>query len=346
MEKERNEIPNSQEKEINRDEAVAEGVTEYVSRKEKRGKEGLGITDRGVALGAAGLIVAAIAYPAAESYFSNRNENSAVIDENNNTENADEEAVDVEMPDTIVVDGKTYTIEMPEAEKAEEKREIEFKDEIGTRAEIEAERTYKFSQLVARINHYPEKEERDGIRYWDVNKSAGQVTVTRPYGEMSEKNPHNEAVEFEFYPNDEQAIFEWQDAKRGPNLPSGAFWLNTDSTGGKVKIEFFDENGEVIKKHKGEMVMAEWTDTNGETRQAIQFKDEISGETRPAAFQTYEMIYDENNEAVDIEYPYHTAKVTMEPTPGSYMQLNGGGAPTIPFGPEGDQGFGFYLWEK
>ena len=223
--------------------------------------------------------------------------------------------------------------------------EIAEKNNTASRSEIEADRTYSFSQVIARINHYPDTVERNELLYWDVNESAGQVTVTRPYGELAEENPHNEKVEFEFYPNDEQAIFEWNELDIRANLPSGAFWIESDSTGGKVSIEFFDEKGDVIKKHEGEMVMAEWTDKNGQTRQAIQFKDNVSGETRPAAFQMFEIEFDsETGKAIDIKYPYHTANVTFEPTPGSRMTLKTG--PTIPFAPDHDQGFGFYLWNQ
>ena len=249
---------------------------------------------------------------------------------------ANEEITVNETPEEI---GEEIEINSPERENSD------------IRAEIETDRTYSFSQLVARINHYPDTVERNELLYWDINESAGQITVTRPYGESHEDNPHNEVVEFEFYPNDEQAIFEWNELDIRANLPAGAFWIKTDSTGGAVKIEFLDEKGELVKKHEGEMVMAEWTDKDGKTRNAIQFRDEITGETRPAAFQTHEIKFDDQTgKAVDIEYPYHTAKVTFEPTPGSYMQLVTG--PTIhfnpdnPYGPDHDQGFGFYLWDK
>jgi hypothetical protein len=236
-------------------------------------------------------------------------------------------------------------------ENAPEEIGDEVEIELNTkRAEIEADRTYSFSQIVARINHYPDTVERNELLYWNINESAGQITVTRPYGELHEDNPHNEKVEFEFYPNDEQAIFEWNELDIRANLPAGAFWIETDTTGGKVEIEFFNSNGEVIKRHKGEMVMAEWTDKNGEKRHALQFRDDVTGQTRPASFQMFENKFDsETGKAMDIEYPYHTAKVTFEPTPGSRMTLKTG--PTVhynpdnPYGPDHDQGFGFYMWD-
>ncbi len=354
MEKETNNevLQNSQfETEAKRDEAITEGVTEYVKRSGRDKKEGLSGVDRAVAIGVGGLIVASVLYPASQSYFSNRGENNSVLNENEGNE-AVEENTNTDMPETIVVGGKTYTLEIPNEETTEENTSEAEESEVNNkRAEIEADRTYSFSQVVARINHYPDTVERDELLYWDVNESAGQITVTRPYGEHHEDNPHNEKVEFEFYPNDEQAILEWNELDLRANLPAGAFWLQVDSTGGAAKVEFFNENGEILRKHEGEMVTREWTDKNGKTQTAIQFKDNVTGETRPASFQTFEIIFDEETgEAIDIEYPYHSAKVTFEPTPGSRMNLVTG--PTVhfnpdnPYGPDHDQGFGFYMWDK
>ncbi len=216
-------------------------------------------------------------------------------------------------------------------------------NQTPTRAAIEADRTYSFSQVIGRIVHHPEMVERDNKKYWDINESAGQITVTRPYGEMATENPHNEKVAFEFYPNDEQARHEWDVLDIRENLPSGAFWIKTDSTGGKVKVEFFDENGNIVKEHDGEMVMASWKDTNGETRQAIQFRDNVTGETRPPSFQIFEMKdFTNSKKPQTIEYPYSTARVTVEPAPGSYLQIVTG--PTIPYGEGHDAGWGFYMW--
>ncbi len=250
-----------------------------------------------------------------------------------------------------IVEEEVIEKEVPKAIEEDIEIETQEQEKMGVRAEIEANRTYNFSQIVARINSYPEMVTEDGLKYWEVNESPGQITVTRPYGELDPNNPHHEKVEFEFYPNDEQAIFEWNELEIPANVPTGAFWLQADSTGGAAKIEFFNESGKVIKKHNGEMVVVEWVNKDGKKEQAIQFKDSITGETRPASFQMFEIIFDEKTgEAVDIKYPYHRAKVTFEPTPGSRMNLVTG--PTIhfnpenPYGPDHDQGFGFYLWES
>lgn len=317
---------------------------------------------RGVSKGALKnfAIVALAAGMLVQYYNSNRNVTITELEERlkamENDGKGQEAILEDKEVDTEPI--KEIEIAVPDVqaqEEAKQEGQTQEQEKTDIRKEIEAERTYSFSQLVATINHFPGTVEKDGLLYWDINESAGQITVTRPYGELHEDNPHNEIVEFEFYPDHERkdkgAIFEWNELDIRANVPAGAFWIKTDSTGGAVKIEYFDEKGNVIQKHEGEMVMVEWKDKDGKTRNAIQFRDEITGETRPAAFQTHEIKFDdETGKAVDIEYPYHTAKVTFEPTPGSYMQLVTG--PTIhfnpdnPYGPDHDQGFGFYLWDQ
>lgn len=249
------------------------------------------------------------------------------------TESALEENSNEQAPTQEIIDEVEVTV-TENAETTPEAQTAELTGVEAIKAEIQAERSEKFSQLVLSTTHYPDSVEgQAGERYWDKNVEAGLITVTRPYGEMSEKNPHNERVEMLFYPNQEQVIEEWNVLEIPTNLPSGAFWLQSDSTGGKVNVEFFDGQGNVIRQHRGEIVVVEW-----DGKEVFQFRDEITGETRPAAFQLFEVGFNEQHEASTVNVPYEYAKVTMEPATGSYLRFATGH--TMHFGEGGDAGFG------
>jgi hypothetical protein len=220
---------------------------------------------------------------------------------------------------------------------------IDKEIENNLKGEIERNRSYDFSQLILSFSPSPDAVERDGITYWAINTSPGEIVVTSPGGSGNPENPHMEQVTILAYPNDMQIVDEWNILKIKANLPALAFWLDGDSTGGDIKIEYLDKNGNAVKTLEGEFVVNQWQDKSGKAQQALQFKDNLSNETRPACFEIAQIQFDADN-AISVSYPYDTIRISITSVPGSRLAFKTG--PTMRFGSGEieDAGFGFYLW--